>query len=79
MFISLHADRVQPLGLSRLVSRDPKDDAILATALSGKVAYLVAGDKDLITLKKFGRIQIVTPRIFWEKVAGKDDEKGDER
>src|SRR5258708_6349968 len=64
--LSLHADWVQPPALGQLVSRDPKDDAILATALAGKAAYLVTGDKDLLTLKKFGRIQIITPRVFWE-------------
>ncbi|HUO58197.1 MAG TPA: putative toxin-antitoxin system toxin component, PIN family [bacterium] len=72
--LSLHADWVQPPVLSRLVSRDPKDDAVLATALQGKAAYLVTGDKDLLALKRFGRIQIVSPRIFWDKVAGRDEE-----
>lgn len=70
--LSLHADWVQPPQLDRLVSRDPQDDAVLATALSGKVAYLVTGDKDLLVLKKFGRIQIVSPRDFWEKVGEKE-------
>jgi putative PIN family toxin of toxin-antitoxin system len=72
--LSLHADWVRPPGLNRLVSRDPKDDAIIATALSGKAAYLVTGDKDLLSLKKFGRVQIITPRVFWEKVGSKDGE-----
>jgi uncharacterized protein len=73
--LSLHADWVQPPVLGQLISRDPKDDAILATAMAGKVVYLVSGDKDLLSLKKFGRVQIISPRIFWEKVGRKDELK----
>ena len=73
--LSLHADWVHPPALGQLVSRDPKDDAIIATAVAGKAAYLVSGDKDLLTLKKFGRVQIVTPRVFWEKALSKDEDK----
>ena len=72
--LSLHADTIQPPRLGKLVSRDPKDDAVLATAMAGRAAYLVTGDKDLLVLKKFGKVQIVTPRIFWEKVASGDAE-----
>lgn len=74
--LALHATLVHPTRPKAPMSRDPKDDLILATAAAGHAAYLVTGDKDLLTLKHFGRIQIVTPRVFWEKVAGKDDEKG---
>ena len=40
-----------PLGDVRRISRDPKDNPIIATALSGKVDALVTGDKDLLTLR----------------------------
>ena len=43
------------------VCRDPDDDKFLACAASAKVAFLVSGDKDLCSLRKFGSVQIVTP------------------
>ena len=46
------------------VCRDPDDDAILACALEAKADYLVTGDVDLLELKMFKGIRIVTPRNF---------------
>ena len=46
------------------VCRDPEDDAILACALEARVDYLVTGDEDLLELKVFKGIRIVTPRDF---------------
>jgi putative PIN family toxin of toxin-antitoxin system len=46
------------------VCRDPDDDAILACALEAEVDYLVTGDADLLELKTFKGIHIVTPRDF---------------
>jgi putative PIN family toxin of toxin-antitoxin system len=46
------------------ICRDPDDDAILACALEAGVDYLVTGDVDLLELKIFKRIRIVTPREF---------------
>ncbi len=39
------------VGEVRHVSRDPKDNPIIATALSGKVNALITGDKDILTLR----------------------------
>ena len=52
------------------VTRDPKDDAVVACALEGKADYIVSGDQDLLTLGKYNHIQIVTPRQFSEILAG---------
>jgi putative PIN family toxin of toxin-antitoxin system len=46
------------------VWRDPDDDAILACALEARADYLVTGDVDLLELKIFKGIRIVTPRDF---------------
>ena len=47
---------------SRLsVVRDQKDNPILATSYDGHARYLVTGDEDLITLKRFRRVKIVKP------------------
>ena len=55
---------VRPTPLGQSVCRDPDDDAILACALEAKVDYLVTGDEDLLELKAFKGIRIVTPRDF---------------
>jgi putative PIN family toxin of toxin-antitoxin system len=44
--------------------RDPEDDQILGCALAGKVDYLVTGDEDLLVIKQFKAIRIITPRDF---------------
>lgn len=46
------------------ICRDPDDDWILATPAAGEVDVIVTGDKDLLILKQFRSIPIVTPRGF---------------
>ena len=46
------------------ICRDPNDDRILSCALSAKVDYLVTGDSDLLQLKEFHGIRILTPGKF---------------
>lgn len=46
------------------VSRDIKDDKFLACAVDAKAEYIVTGDGDLLVLKKYEGIKIVTPREF---------------
>lgn len=46
------------------VTRDPKDDYLLAYALVGRADYLVTGDDDLLSLGKVGALSIVNPQEF---------------
>jgi putative PIN family toxin of toxin-antitoxin system len=46
------------------VCRDPFDDYVLAAAVEGKVDYLVTADKDLLVLKVYRNIAIITPKAF---------------
>jgi len=55
---------VRPSQSGQSVCRDPDGDAILACALEAKADYLVTGDEDLLELKAFKGIRIVTPRDF---------------
>lgn len=48
------------------ICRDKDDDEILALAKDNKVKYIVTGDNDLLILKKYENIEIITPRRFWE-------------
>ena len=53
---------------SRHRSRDPKDDALLDLAVSGRADWLVTGDGDLLVLGAIGTTRIVTPVVFVEAV-----------
>jgi hypothetical protein len=44
--------------------RDPKDNKILAVALAANAEAIVTGDLDLLVLKEFQGIPIVTPQDF---------------
>ena len=50
------------------VCKDPADARILALAQNSNAAYLITGDKELLTIKKFGSMKILSPRQFWETV-----------
>ena len=46
------------------ICRDPKDNFLLALAKDGKADHLLTGDKDLLELKKFGKVKIQTIGTF---------------
>lgn len=57
---------------TRLVAcRDPKDDKFLELAVSGKATHLVTGDSDLLVLKTFRQVRILSPRDFLDSVITK--------
>ena len=59
---------VEPEPLDERVCRDKDDDVVLATALAGKADVIVTGDEDLLVLKKFRGIEILSPRKFLERL-----------
>lgn len=59
------AETVDELPTLRVVSSDPKDDPIIATAIAAKANYLVTGDRaHLLPLREYERIHIVSPSQF---------------
>lgn len=56
----------RPRDIPRVVTQDPDDDAVLASAVAGKADILVTGDKDLLSLGREAPLPIVTARAFWE-------------
>ena len=54
---------VKPLTIEK-IGRDPDDDNILAAAVTGNAAYILTLDKDLLILKKYQEIIILTPTAF---------------
>ena len=49
------------------ICRDPKDDKFINCAIDAKAIYIVSGDNDLLTIKNFAGIEIVTAREFYDK------------
>jgi len=49
-----------------VISRDIKDDPVIAAAIVGDCDYLITGDKDLLVLKHVQQIRVVTPNEFLE-------------
>lgn len=52
--------------LEKQVCRDKDDDNVLALALSNGIHIIVTGDKDLLILKKYKTISIISPKEFWK-------------
>ena len=63
-------EAVEPAVIDKRVCRDKNDDKIIGTALGGKADFIITGDKDLLVLKKYKGIKIVTPREFWKHLRG---------
>jgi uncharacterized protein len=53
------------LGLE-IIQEDPADNRYVECAVEGAAAYLVSGDRLLLTLGTYQGIQIVSPRVFLE-------------
>ncbi|GHV47681.1 hypothetical protein AGMMS49546_37550 [Spirochaetia bacterium] len=47
-------------------SRDVDDNIILECGITGNVDYIITGDDDLLVLKEFNGIKIVTPKEYLE-------------
>ena len=64
------ASMVSSVPLAAEVCRDPDDVKILGLAVAANADYIVTGDKDLLVLKKFQGVPIVTPRLFSDIIHG---------
>ena len=51
---------VTPAVIRPTVVRDPPDDVVLATALAAQADLIVSGDPDLLNLKRYQHIPIVS-------------------
>lgn len=50
--------------------KDADDIRILACAIGGKANVFVTGDKELLDLRKFEDLAVVSPRELWNQLAG---------
>jgi putative PIN family toxin of toxin-antitoxin system len=65
LFVARHCEAIKIISAVS-ICRDPADNSILATAQDGNCSHLITGDKDLLVLKCFENISIITPREFSE-------------
>ena len=62
------AEIVKPEHLDNSVCRDKHDLPVIGTATKGNVDFIVTGDADLLTLKSYRGIDIITPRELWNRL-----------
>lgn len=68
-----HAEMVPDGPAPRVVPNDPKDDPIIAAAVSAKADYLITGDRaHLLPIGEYRGIRIISPRAFLE-ILGEDE------
>lgn len=57
---------VEPISDIHL-SRDPDDDKFISCANDARAMYIVSGDKDLLVLRRYKDIEIITAKDFCDK------------
>jgi len=59
---------VKPSEVEANACRDPQDLPVLGTLLAGQADCLVTGDQDLLALKSFHSVPILSPRAFHDRL-----------
>lgn len=59
---------VKPTEKIDAIKNDPDDNTVLEAAVAGNADYIVSGDPDLLELKKFRKIKIVTAKEFLREI-----------
>jgi len=67
-FLSEHAEIFDPEEVNETICRDESDLKIIGTALGGNARFIITGDEDLLILKEYKGIEIITPREFWRRL-----------
>lgn len=48
------------------VCRDPEDNQVLTDALANDIKIIITGDKDLLDLKTYKGVKIISPKEYWK-------------
>ncbi len=59
---------VEPNEKIHAISRDPDDNMILECAIEGNVDFIITNDKDILDLKEFRKIKVMTPEEFLKQL-----------
>jgi putative PIN family toxin of toxin-antitoxin system len=70
--IETHGRMVNIISKHRVtgVCRDPYDDMYLECAIAAGADYIISGDRDLLDLKEYGGVKIVSAREYLDIVGG---------
>ncbi|MEA3339222.1 MAG: putative toxin-antitoxin system toxin component, PIN family [Chloroflexota bacterium] len=52
------------------VTRDSKNDPVVACAVEGEARFIVSGDRDLLVLGAYQGVRVITPREFLTLLEG---------
>lgn len=62
-----------PHPLAKLALKDPADITMVSSASNGGADIFITGDQEILALKRVGRMQILSPRQFWNEERGPSD------
>ncbi len=48
------------------ICKDPNDNQLLADALANNIEVIITGDKDVLDLKNYKGIKIISPKEYWK-------------
>jgi len=51
-----------------IIKKDPEDDKFLHAAIEGRADFIVSGDSDLLDLKRYKGVKILSPKDFLEVI-----------
>lgn len=68
------AVRADPEQRITVIDADPDDDKFIECAVAGGAGYIVTGEKHLLALGSYQRIQIIPPAVFVKLFAPEDEE-----
>ncbi len=71
-----HVTFVRPTQRISVVSSDHEDDKFIEAAYEAQCDYIVTSDRDLLNLKQYEEIEIVTPGDFWKIYEDDRDPEG---
>lgn len=60
------AELFEPEKVDKSVCRDKDDIKVIGTALSGNAEFIITGDDDLLILKEYKGVKMITPRQYWD-------------
>jgi len=70
-YIRASVEVVTPDAVPPDICRDKRDLVVLGIAVASNSEYIIAGDKDLLSLIRYETVKIVAPRTFWEIARGR--------
>ena len=63
-FLINNSISVVPKSTFKIIINDPDDDKFIDCAVEAHADYIITGNKHLLDLKNFGKIEIIKPEVF---------------